>query len=76
MEYGKIRINLEKELKRSGLSKNKFSQKAEMQRTQLNRYLNDDVALLDKAVLGRICTVLDCDISDILEFVPPESGND
>ena len=70
MEYGIIRIKLEKQLKESGLSKNKFCQRAELQRTQLNRYLNNDVALLDRSVLGRMCSVLDCDISDILEFVP------
>ena len=70
MEYGIIRIKLEKQLKESGLSKNKFCQRAELQRTQLNRYLNNDVALLDRSVLGRMCSVLDCDISDILEYVP------
>ena len=70
MKYGTIRIKLEKQLKESGLSKNKFCQRAELQRTQLNRYLNNDVALLDRSVLGRMCSVLDCDISDILEFVP------
>lgn len=73
MNYGKVKINLDEELKKSGLSKNKFCQRAEMQRTQLNKYLNNEVALLDKDVLGRICTVLDCSISDILEFVPPDA---
>ncbi len=71
MEFGTIRINIDKQLEKSGLSKNKFSQKAEMQRTQLNKYLRGDIALLDRAVLGRMCTVLHCEISDILEFVPP-----
>ena len=71
--YGTVRLKLDEQLKKSGLSKNKFSQRAELQRTQLNRYLNDDVSLLDKAVLGRICTVLNCKIEDILEFVPNEN---
>ena len=71
--YGTVRLKLDEQLKKSGLSKNKFSQRAELQRTQLNRYLKDDVSLLDKAVLGRICTVLDCKIEDILEFVPNEN---
>ena len=71
--YGTVRLKLDEQLKKSGLSKNKFSQRAELQRIQLNRYLNDDVSLLDKAVLGRICTVLNCKIEDILEFVPNEN---
>ena len=71
MEFGKVRIILDEQLKKSGMSKNKFSQRAELERTQLNKYLRDEVALLDKAVLGRMCTVLDCSIADILEFTPP-----
>ena len=59
-------------LQEKGLSKNKFSQRAEMQRTQLNHYCNNTVTRLDIDVLGRICTVLDCSIGDLLEFLPPE----
>lgn len=67
-KYGKIQINLGELLKERGLSKNKFAQRAEMQRTQLNKYIENDIALLSVDVLGRICTVLECDISDLLEF--------
>ena len=41
-----------------------------MQRTQINQYCNNDITRLDTAVLARICTVLDCKIEDLLEFVP------
>lgn len=36
-----IKIHLEHLLKKSGLSKNKFCQKAEIQRSQLNGYINN-----------------------------------
>ncbi len=71
VEFGTVNLKVNEQLKKSGLSKNKFSQHAEMQRTQLNKYLKNEVALLDRSVLARMCTVLNCDISDILEFVPP-----
>lgn len=71
MEFGTIRVTLEEQLEKSGLSKNKFCQRAELQRTQLNKYLNNEVALLDKAVLSRMCTVLNCSVSDILKYYPP-----
>ncbi|MCI9187750.1 MAG: helix-turn-helix transcriptional regulator [Oscillospiraceae bacterium] len=71
-QYGKIKIHLAQLLQEKGLSKNKFSQRAEMQRTQLNHYCNNTVTRLDIDVLGRICTVLDCSIGDLLEFLPPE----
>ena len=63
---GHLHIRLGELLEENGLSKNKFSQRAEMQRTQLNKY--DEVALLSVDVLERICSVLDCQISDLLEF--------
>ena len=65
---GKIYIKLDEQLKEKGLSKNKFAQKAEMERTQLNRYIKNDVALLSVDVLARMCAVLNCRIEDILEY--------
>ena len=73
--YGKIRIKLDELLKKSGMSKNKLSQRAEMQRTQLNHYCNNTITRLDTEVLARLCTVLDCEIRDLLEFVPPEDAD-
>ncbi len=71
-EYGKIVIKLDELIKKAGISKNKLSQRAEMQRTQINNYCKNEITRLDIDVLARICTVLDCGIEDLLEFVPPE----
>lgn len=65
---GRIHVRLNELLAEKGLSKNKFAQRAEMQRTQLNKYMNDEVSLLSVDVLERICSVLECDISDLLVF--------
>ena len=72
-EFGTIRIKLNDLILKSGISKNKLSQRAEMQRTQLNHYCNNEITRLDIDVLARICTVLECEIGDLLEFVPPEN---
>jgi len=72
LEYGTIKINLAKLIEKAGISKNKLSQRAEMQRTQINHYCNNTITRLDTDVLARLCTVLDCEIGDLLEFVPPE----
>ncbi len=71
-EYGTIRIKLDELIRKAGISKNKLSHRAEMQRSQINHYCNNDITRLDTDVLARICTVLDCRIEDLLEFVPPE----
>ena len=46
-EYGKINIKLEELIKKSGISKNKLSHKAEMQRTQINNYCKNQITRLD-----------------------------
>jgi putative transcriptional regulator len=71
-EYGTIRIKLDELIEEAGISKNKLSHKAEMQRTQINNYCNNQITRLDIDVLARICTVFNCSISDLLEFVPPK----
>lgn len=70
--YGKMQIKLGELLKKYGMSKNKLSHRAEMQRTQINHYCNNSITRLDVDVLARICTVFNCSIGDLLEFVPPE----
>jgi len=72
-EYGTIRIKLDELIKKAGISKNKLSHRAEMQRSQINHYCNNEITRLDIDVLARICTVLNCSISDLLEFVPPKN---
>lgn len=72
--FGTVRIKLASVIEEKGISKNKLSQRAEMQRTQLNNYCNNTISRLDIDVLGRLCTVLDCEIGDLLEFVPPQDN--
>jgi len=69
---GTIRIKLKEMLEKTGLSKNKLSHRAEMQRTQINHYCNNTITRLDTDVLARLCKTLNCTISDLLEYIPPE----
>ena len=75
-QYGTIRIKLAELIEDRGISKNKLSHRAEMQRTQINHYCNNTVTRLDVDVLARICTVFHCRIEDLLEFVPPEGSGE
>lgn len=72
-QYGEIKIHLMELIEGKGISKNKVMQRAEMQRTQLNKYCNNQVSRLDTDVLARLCTVLECEIGELLEFVPPSA---
>ena len=73
-DYGTIKIKLDELINKSGISKNMLGHKAQMQRTQLNNYCKNQITRLDTDVLARICTVLNCKIEDLLEFIPPESN--
>lgn len=72
-DYGYIKIKLAELIVEKGISKNKLAHRAEMQRTQINQYCNNEVTRLDTAVLARICSSLDCQIEDLLEFVPAKN---
>lgn len=65
---GKVRIKLGALLAEKGVSKNKICKYCDMQRTQLNRYINNQMDRVDLSILARLCDYLDCDLSDILEY--------
>ena len=73
MKYGMVKNRLEELIQEKGISKNKLAQRAEMQRTQLNKYCKNQVTRFDADVLARLCTVLECEIGDLLEFVPADA---
>lgn len=75
LEFGTIKLHLDELMKERNISISKLSYRAEMQRTQLKKYKDNDVQRLDIAVLSRLCYALDCDLNDLLEYIPPENLN-
>lgn len=71
-KYGIIHIKLDKITQHKNMSKNAVMKKAEMQRTQLNHYYRNEINRIDINVLARLCYTLNCNIEDILEYIPPE----
>lgn len=69
---GKIKIRLEDILKERDISLNQLSFRSEMQRTQLRNYRDNKVQRLDIDILLRLCYVLECDLTDLIEYIPPE----
>lgn len=68
IDYGSIRLKLKDIMEDQSISINKLACRAEMQRTQLKAYMNNEVQRVDLAVMARLCYVLDCDISDLIEY--------
>ena len=69
-EFGTVKLHLKEIMEERGLSLSKLSFRAEMQRTQLKHY-DGSIQRLDIAVLSRLCYALECDLQDLLEYIPP-----
>lgn len=74
IDYGYFEITLEEFIKTKGVSKNFLTEKANLQRTQLNTYCKNNIKRPDFDVLARICYVLDCELSDIVRYVKPQKN--
>ena len=69
---GSVIFTLDEFRKSKGISKNQICINANVQRTQLQNYCNNKVARIDLFVLARICNYLECEIKDIMKYVPPK----
>lgn len=69
-EYGHLEIRLAKLLADKGMNRNQLSLRAAMNWKQVNNYYNNNISRLDTFVLCKLCTALECDIHDLLIFVP------
>ena len=61
-------LTLDKTLNRLNISRYELSKRTEIQYQVIDNYYKNKVKRYDGYVPDRICTALDCDISDILEY--------
>lgn len=70
--YGTIKLHLDEIIKERGVSLNQLSFRTEIQRSQLRNYRDNKIQRVDLDLLARLCYVLECNITDIIEFIPPD----
>lgn len=71
IDFGTIRIHLKQLIKEQDINTNQLALRAEMQHSQLRAYMNGSIQRLDTSILARLCYALECDLHDLLEYVPP-----
>jgi len=71
-DYGKSVIRLKELLEKKGISRNKLCTMIGASYDLVNRYYYNKISRIDLDTISRFCYVLDCDISDIIEYVPAE----
>lgn len=74
-EFGTIKLHFKELMEEQNLSLSKLSFRAEMQRTQLKHYYDNTIQRLDIAVLSRLCYALNCNLNDLLEYIPPSTND-
>ncbi len=67
-DWKKIEVTLDNYLKKNQISRSSLTRKTGLQYSQILKYCRNDIQRIDLTVLAKICTVLDCNISDILNF--------
>ena len=64
-----IKIKLSEQLGKRRISRRELAQLIGVRPNTIGDIYNDNVKRLDISTLNKICMVLNCDISDILEFI-------
>lgn len=71
-DFGKVYLNLDELIKNSGISKTQLSYKAEISHTQINKFCKNEANRIDFGTVAKLCTVLNCEISDLIKYEPPK----
>ena len=73
IKYGSIKVKLGELLNKRGITRNYLSTLTGIKYTTVDHYYKANrVERVDLDFLAKVCYVRDCDISDLLEYVPPE----
>lgn len=67
-DFGKIDIKLKELLEKKGISRNKLCTMMGSNYDLITRYYNNKVTRVDLEIIAKICFVLDCDITDVIEY--------
>ena len=64
-----VRLTIDKMLEKRGITRYELAKRTEIKFQTIDRYYKNRVVRFDSYILDRICKALDCNISDIIEYV-------
>lgn len=64
-----IRLTIDKMLEKRGITRYELAKRTEIKFQTIDRYYKNKVIRYDSYILDRICAALECNVSDILEYV-------
>ena len=72
MNYGAIKLQIDKILKEKKISKNRICKDLDIPRSNFNRYCRNDFQRIDAALLCKLCWYLKVELSELIVYTPPE----
>lgn len=63
-----IKLTLDKILEKQNMSRYELAKKTDIQYHVIDNYYKNKVIRYDSFVLNKICDVLECDVSEIIEY--------
>ena len=70
-----VKLKLDKYLDKCGITRYELAKRTEIKFQTIDRYYKNRVVRYDAYILDRICTALECDICDIVEYVKELNSN-
>ena len=63
-----VRLTIDKLLERRGITRYELAKRTEIKFQTIDRYYKNRVVRYDSYILDKICEVLNCTVSDIIEY--------
>ncbi len=73
VEKGYYLFKLDDLLNGNNFSKNKVMRETNTDFKVLQRIINGDLSKIDVTVFARLCDYLDCNLTDIVEYIPNDN---
>ena len=67
-----IKIHLAHLLSQRSMSQAQLSREAKIRAATINEYYHDEAKRINLTYISKICAVLDCEVGDLLEYVPED----
>ena len=74
-DYGKVRLKLDKIMDERGISRNSLAKAVDTRFEVIDKWYNNKVENIDLDILAKICYVLECNVDDIIEYIPEVSSS-
>ena len=72
--YGQVSLNLRRILDEKGIKRYTLARQIDTRFEVIDKWYEGEIVKMDLDILARICYVLGCDVSDILEYKQSEKA--